>query len=301
MGDTPNAPAPATAPAEAIDPKAQTPSGQTPAAPSGDSTGNPVKDAAAAAVRKLKIDEQEVDEQEVIKTYKERKEHQRAANKNLQEGLKAKKQAEEFISMMKDKGKLFDVLKKLGHDPRKLSEEYLAEVLADEMLDPKDKELRNARQKLQSYEEREKQQLEELESKERDILKAKFAEQYSKEFVEALKTTGLPPTKDMVAAMAKYVARAAQIKMPMSAIEAAKLVQQDEEMRYKHRLANADPETIAKILGEEGLKKVRGYDTSRIKDPNANLNTPAEQGGRQKRDPDVKRMTPEEWRAFNRK
>src|SRR5690242_14369187 len=66
-----------------------------------------VKEAAAEAKRRLKIDDQEVDEDEVIKVYKDRKGHQRVANKELQEGLKAKKQAEEFISMMKDKGKLF--------------------------------------------------------------------------------------------------------------------------------------------------------------------------------------------------
>jgi hypothetical protein len=166
----------------------------------GASTGA-IKEAAAEARRKLKIGDEEVDEEEVFKVYKDRKGHQRAANKELQEGLKAKRQAEEFISMMKDKQKLFDALRKLGHDPRQLSEEYLAGVLEEEMLDPREKELREAKNKLRSYEDLEKKQKEEANKRRDEALKKKYAEDYTSQFVEALKTSGVPPTKPMVAKM----------------------------------------------------------------------------------------------------
>lgn len=273
---------------------ANTPQG---AAPSQE--GNAAKEAAAEAKRRLKIDDQEVDEDEVVKIYKQRKSHQQAANKELQEGLKAKRQAEEFVAMMKDKGKLFEVIQKLGHNPRSLAEEYLAQALEDEMMDPKEKQMREITNRLKTYEEREAQAKKEAEQKQLEAEKKHFADKYSAEFVEALKETGLPPTKVMVAEMAKYVAHSAKIKMPITAIEAARLVQQDEENRVKHRLQNADAEAIIKILGEEGLQKVRAFDTSRLKDPNAGLRTPTEQGEvRQKRDPS-QRMTPQQWRKFN--
>ncbi len=179
---------------------AATAPGQTPPATSGP-TGNPVKDAAAEAIRKhkLKVDGQEieVDEDELKRGYT----HQKAANKKLQEGLKYRKQAEEFITAMRDPGKLVDTLQKLGWEPKQIrdvAEKYLAGVLEDEMLDPKDKELKTTKQRLEEFERKEKAQKEADEQSHQDALKKKYAEQYSQEFIEALKTTGLPPTKDMV-------------------------------------------------------------------------------------------------------
>lgn len=265
------------------------------------------KEAAREAIRKLKIKnadgaEEEVDEAEVIKVYRERTGHQRAANKELQEGKAAKKQAEKFLQMMKDKGSLFDAIQKLGHDPRKLAEEYLAQVLEDELMDPRDKELKQTKTKLQQYEEMDKRQKEELAKRRDDELKKKFSEDYSKQFVEALKSTGLPPTKPMVAEMAKYIHRAAKINFEMTAMEAAKLVKEDMERAYSNLYGAADAETLVKLLGDGNLQKIRQYDTSRLKDPNAALKTPTEQGEpNQRSKANGKRMSPQEWREFNRK
>ncbi len=277
--------------------------GSTPAAPN--STGNPIKDAAAAAARKIKIDNDEVDENEVIKVYRDRKGHQRAANKELQEGRAARKQSEEFITAMRDPTKLVDTLQKLGWDSkqiRQVAEQYLSGVLEDEMMDPKDKELKTTKQKLEEFERQDKARKDDEENTRNEVLKKKYADEYSREFIEALKTTGIPPTKEHVGEMAKYISRAAKIKMPMTAVEAAKLVQQDIENRSSHLFKNMTPEQIIKIVGEDGLKKLREFDTSRLKDPNANLQTPADQGEvNRKRDTAAKRMTPAEWRAYNRK
>ena len=256
--------------------------------------------AAAEAMRKykLKVDGQEVevDEEELKRGYT----HQKAANKKLQEGLKAKRQAEEFISMMKDKGKLMEAIKKLGHDPRALSEEYLASILEEEMLDPREKELKSAKARLKAYEDLEKKQKEAKQKEADDQMKRKFSEDYSKQFIDALKTTGLPPTKTMVAEMAKYIKRAADMKFEMTAEEAAKLVKEDQETHYRNLFGEADPETLARLLGEPGLQKVRAHDTAKIKDPAAQLKTPETQGERKQRD-STKRMSPREWREFNRK
>lgn len=261
--------------------------------------GNPAKEAAQEALRKfkLKVDGQEVevDEEELKRGYT----HQKAANKKLQEGLKAKRQAEEFITLMKDKGKLFDALKKLGHDPRKLSEEFLASQLEEEMLDPREKELRQARQKLKEYEEQEQRKKEDADKKLQEEMKRKFSEDYSKQFVEALKTSGLPPTKAMVAEMAKYIKRAADLKFELTAVEAAKLVKEDVERSYTNLYGEADAETLIRLLGENGLKKIREFDTKRLKDPNAVLATPTEQEPVRRSD-GIKRMTPQQWRAYNR-
>ncbi len=290
--------APATTPAPqttapATDAKAPVTTEATP-------QGGEAKAAAAEAMRKYKLkvdgEEVEVDEEELKRGYT----HQRAANKKMQEGLRAKKQAEEFVRMMKDKGQLFEAIKKLGHDPRKLAEEYLITQLEDEMMDPKDKELKTYKTQLEQFQAKEKAAKEAQEKEAHEKLKAKYAEDYNKEFIEALKSTNLPPTKVMVAEMAKYIARAAAIQMPMTALEAAKLVQEDLDLFDKHRLQNADAEYLVKMLGEEGLNKVRTYDVSRLKDPAANLKTPQDQGEVTKRREHSKRMSPDEWRRFNK-
>lgn len=270
----------------------------------GGPTPDSVKQAAAEAKRKLKIDNEEVDEDEVVKTYKERKGHQRAANKALQEGLALRKQTEEFISIMKDKTKLITALEKIGYkkeDIRKLSEEFLAGALQEEMMDPREKALREAQTKLKTYEQLEQEQKKQAEERRNAELKKKFADDYTTQFVDALKTTGLPPTKPMVAEMAKYIYRASKIGFQMTAVEAAKLVREDVETNFRTLYGESDPETLVKLLGEQGLQKIRGYDTSRLKDPNAVLKTPTEQGEvNRKRDPG-RRMTTQEWRDYNRR
>ena len=279
---------------------AQKPTGEaTPQA--GGAQAGATKAAAAEAMRRLKIGEEEVDEAEVIKVYQSRKSHQQAANKELQEGKKLRRQNEEFIAKMKDKATLFDVIKKLGHDPRQLSEEFLASVLEEEMLDPREKELKSAKARLKAYEDLEKKQKEAKQKEADDQMKRKFSEDYSKQFIDALKVTGLPPTKKMVAEMASYIKRAADLKFEMTAEEAAKLVKDDQETHYRNLYGEADPETLARLLGDAGLQKVRTYDTAKIKDPAAQLKTPEEQGESRKKRDNTKRMTPQQWREFNRK
>lgn len=264
--------------------------------------GDPTKSAAQEAMRKhkLKVDGQEieVDDEELKRGYT----HQKAANKKLQEGLRAKKQAEEMVRLLKT-----DPLKvlsdpRIGHDVRKLAEEYLASQLEDEMLDPREKELRQYKKELAAYKESEKKKQDDELRKRDQALKAKYSEDYTNQFVDALKTTGLPATKGMVAEMAKYIHRAAGMKFEMTAKEAAQLVREDIEMAHRNLYGEADAETLVKLIGEQGLAKVRTFDTSRLKDPNSQLKTPETQGEPNTRKRNSgKRMSPQEWRDFNRK
>lgn len=266
---------------------------------------DPIKEAAKAAteaVRKYKVkvdgEELEVDESELLRGYS----HQKAANKILQQGAAARKQAEEFISMMRDPEKFYDTAKKLGHDPRKLAEEYLAKQLEDELLDPRDKELKEAKAKLKKIEDMEKAEKEAIEAKRNEVLKQKYAKDYSDQFVSALQETSLPPTKAMVAEMAKYVSRAAKIGFKMTAQEAAQLVKEDVQTAHQRLIGDSDGEVLIKLLGDDVANKIRKYDTQRLKSPEQNLKTPIEQPDVKRPRPSAhKRMNAKEWREFNRR
>ena len=199
-----------------------------PAQPKEQSTQEALKEAAAEAKRKLKIDNEEVDEDEVIKIYKSRKSHQQAANKELQEGKAARKQAEEFLQMMRDPEKFWEVAEKLGHkNTRELAEKLLVKQIEDETMDPRDKELRDAKARLKAIEDMERKQKEQVEQARLEEMKQKYVKDYETQFIDALKTTDLPPTKPMIAEMAKYISRSAKIGFKMTPKEAAQLVKED--------------------------------------------------------------------------
>ena len=269
-------------------------------APAGDA---PVtKEAAREAIRKhkLKVDgeEIEVDEDELKRGYS----HQRAANRILQEGKAARKQAEEFISMMKDKGQLKQALQKLGYDPRALAEEMLIAELEEEKLDPRDRELRDTKTKLKTLEDLDKRQKEAVEAKRDAELKTKFAADYTKQFTDALGESKLPANKQTVAKMAGYIHQSAKLGFKMTAIEAAQLVKEDIQAAHQALLGNSDADMLISLLGEDGIKKIQQHSIDKLRSPDKYLSTPQGQGEvkRINREP-KQRMTARDWREFNRK
>lgn len=268
--------------------------------PPGSAQTGDVSSAAKEAMRKFKVKVEgkdlEVDEKELLRGYS----HQRVANKALQEGKALRKQAEEFVAMLKDEAKLKDVLQKLGHDPRKLSEKILAQHLEDELMDPRDRELRDTKAKLAQIEEMDKRQKEAIEAKRLEHVKQRFMKEYETDFISALDKTGLPPTKPMVAEMAKYISRSAKIGFKMSAMEAAQLVKEDVQNLTQRLVGDSDGDTLIKLLGDNVANKIRKYDTSRIKTPEQVLQTPPEQVRRNREKEPKKRMSIREWQLMKR-
>lgn len=269
---------------------AQTPQGKE---------GNPISDAANEVLKKyrVKVDGQdlEVDEKELLRGYS----HQKAANKILQEGKAKAKEAESLLSQLKEGKGVFDLLKTLGHDPRKMTEEYLSEQLKYEMLDEREKALIEKDKKLKEYEERDKKAEEEKRKAIEDAAMKKYSQQYSEEIVSALKESSVPQNKDSVQRIAKYLAQSAKFKIQMTAQEAVKLVEQDLLDVQSRIYKDMSAEQLLKFLGEDGFQKIRSYDAQKIRTPEQNLSTPNEQGkiNNKKKGP----WSMQEWRAYNRK
>jgi len=291
--------------ADAVIPEAETADavnvpGGTAQAKQDDLNGNAIKQAAQEAMRrhKLKVDgeEIEVDDNELKRGYA----HQKAANKRMQEGISKQKQAEEFINMMRDPQLFYEAAQRLGHNPRDLAEKYLTAQLEDELADPRDLELRQTKAQLKQYEDWQAQQKQAQDQQQMETLKAKYAQDYTNQFVAALEGSGLPPSKLVVSEMARYVQDYASNGIKISAAEAAQLVKEDVTERHRKLIEETDGEMLIKLLGEKTANKVRKWDTSRIKTPEDNLRTPAKSGNppapRQNRS---SRMTPAEWKRYN--
>ena len=261
-----------------------------------------IGDIAKEATRKYKVKvdgaDHEVDEAELVRGYG----HQRAANKILQEGKSARSQAEQFISMMKDPEQFYEAAKKMGHDPRVLAEKYLSAQLEDELMDPREKELKDTKAKLKHYDDLERKQLEQVEEKRHNELRERYQKDYETSFITALQESKLPPTKGMVAEMAKYISRSAKIGFVMSASEAAQLVKEDVQRSQLSLFGDSDGDTLLRLLGDEAANKILQARGAKVKSPEANLKTPETQGQPSERTRNnTKRMSPKEWRDFNRK
>jgi hypothetical protein len=247
---------------------------------------------------KVKGQEVEVDENELKRGYS----HQQAANKEMQEAKQMKAEVRSLIESLKDENKLMEAVRQLGHDPRGLSEKYLASIIEDELLDPKEREFRQTKQKLQQYEEGERRQKEAEQQRIHKEMERKFSQDYTKQFTDVLDKSDLPVTKETIGKMAFYIKKAAEIdKYAMSAEEAAMLVKEDFQKTYRSVVASADGEKLLKLLGEDVAAKIRKYDTSKVKDPAQFLKTPENQQLHDRKPRSNKPLTQKEWRDFNRR
>lgn len=272
--------------------------------PKSDTSSQPTaeqKEAAREQIRRFKVkvggEDREVDEKELIRGYS----HQQHASRVLQEGQAARKQAETFIQLMKDPDRFYEVAKQLGHDPRGLAEKYLVSQLEDEMMDPREKEFRDAKKKLQVIEEKERKQQESIEAQRLEEVKQRYVKDFEEKFITALQQSNLPPTKPMIAEMAKYISRSAKIGFKMEPHEAAQLVKEDIQKAQQSLIGSADGETLLKLFGDETAKKILQARGSKVKQ--TNFSTPSEQTRRevQPANKSGKRMSAKEWREFNRK
>lgn len=269
-------------------------------APKEESTQESLKEAAAEAKRRMKIGEEEVDEDEVIRIYKERKGHQRAANEELQKGKAYRRQAEQLINMMKDPEAAFEILSKLGHDARALAEKHLVRQLEEENMDPRERELRDTKKKIQHYEDLEQKKIQAAEAARHQELTKKYTEEYNSTFPKAAQEHGLPATKETIGRMAAYIHKAAKFSsFKMTPSEAAQLVRQDIEKAQQTVFANADGQALLKLLGDEGAKKLLMARGQQVKQ--TGYSTPTEQPNRREiASSKSGRMTQQEWRRYNR-
>ncbi len=286
-------------------PNTAAPAAETNATPNQatEAKASPTEGMTPAEIRKYKVkvmgEEREVDEKELIRGYS----HQQAANKAMQEGLKSKKQAEEFISMLKDEGRLFEVLEKIGHNPRTLAEKYLAAQIEEELMDPKDRELKMTKAQIEAYKKKEQDEIERQEHAKMQEISSKYAKEYTEQFTKALEEEKLPAKKETIQDMARYIKRATEIGFKMTPQEAAKLVKEDNINKIRHLTQGLSGEQIVQLYGEDVANNLRKWDTSRVKTPEQNLKTPAQQADREykPRQKPLKRMSAQEWREFNRK
>ncbi len=255
----------------------------------------------AAEIKKFKVkidgQESEVDEAELVSGYQTRK----ASDKAFREGQAAKKQAEQFASLLKS-----DFLKVLESPELGLSEDQIIDQLEQYMYKKyKFRDLPEDQQRLlKDSEELQRIRDEQNESKKRQdeekaqALQAHYADQYSKQFVSALETSGLPKTERTIRSMVRHMTNALQNGIDVTPQEVVHLVREDYDSDYKSLYQSADPQTLIKLLGEDVVRKLVEANTSNLRSPlqEAVRNTSKPSGPGSSITKKGKAMTKQEWR-----
>lgn len=252
------------------------------------------------AIEKYKIMVDGLEEEVDLPELKKRAQKASSADKKWQESAKIRRQSEDLIRLLKSDPLRVLSHPSLGHDVRKIAEDFLFQRIQEDAMTPEQKESADAKRKVKEYEEMIQAQKSEEEKKRADALRARYEDSYSRDIIETLKTSGLPQTPSTVKRMAYYMHQALIKGYELKAGDVVDLVKTDYETEIKELFGPLDAERLISLLGEDTAKKIRLADLSKLKRPGqtikANEQAPSPEGTQKK-----KGITLEEWRERNRK
>ena len=189
------------------------------------------------------------------------------ADKKFSDASRQRDELIQVIGDLKDPTKLFPLLEKMGHNTRKITEDFLLAELEKEQMTTEQREVLDLRKKIKNMEDADSLKKTEDEKQEVSVTEAKYRAEFDKQFTEALKDEDIPKTKESVAKMAYYMEAAMNEGTDISARDAASLVKQDMESYYKDMAKNLEPEQLIKLFGEDLPKKFKNFDLSKITTP----------------------------------
>lgn len=272
----------------------------------GEGTGSDVKDAIKSAANQVKQKfEFVVDGKVVTKEYtpaqvKQMLQKAEGADRRFQDASRIDQMNKEILWLAKNAPEKLLSHPAVGLDPYKWAENLLYEKIKLEQMDPKERELMETQQKLKAIEEQ-KQAIERQYQNERLQKAVQYArENNQREISTALKNSGMPVNNYTMKRTAHYMLEAMDMNVKVTPEEVLPLVQEDYKNEQQALFSSADEETLASILGEENLKKIRKYEMARLKvkeqpkgeRKNTSLRSPK---------PGEKKMTMDEFREHNEK
>lgn len=246
---------------------------------------------------KLKIDGEESDY--TLDEIKQMAQKAKGAEKRMQEGSTAKKQAEQFVNLLKNDITALLKNKDLGLNKEQVRaklEEYLYEEYKWESLSEEERQVLTEREELkQIKQEREEAKRQQQEAQER-ALEERLTADYDRQFTEALNASGLPKVPKTVQYMIQHMTTALQAGIKVTPMEVAQLVREDYEREMKEIFGSTDKDTLAKILGEGKVRELREADIGKLKNPLDRAKVNDGKGGYSAPKKTAQKLSKDEWR-----
>lgn len=178
-----------------------------------------------------------------------------------------KEQFDKFIEMMETNPK--ETLKQMfaskNADLIKIAEDLLMEQIENEMLDPKEKELKELRAEKERYAKQLEEQKKQQEQAEQERLSNQYIEQFETEIIHVLENSDLPRTEGTIKRLANYKLLGLQKGVDIPFTKIAELVEQDIETEIAQLFGAGKSDKLMRLLGEERLKEIRKTDLDRVK------------------------------------
>ena len=231
---------------------------------------------------KLKVDgkEQEVvykTEEELIRDVQKA----RAADARFQEAARLRKQVEGLVGKLRNQQTLLSALEELGYSPEmidKMAEARVARRLDEELMDPKERELKQLRQEAEAR----KRALEAQET-ERAIQVMDY------KIRQALSQSDLPKTAAMYDRMIFALQTAHENGYELEPADIVPFVEKSYQEELGQALQQVGPEKLKNVIGEQAYQKLFGTPAAHPTTPDV---TGSPSGGRGARRPE-KRYGPD--------
>lgn len=215
---------------------------------------------------KLKVDgveeEVELNDQEIAKELQ----LARKARKEIQDSSELKKEISKFLQDLKNDP--LKILKDpaLGLDVDRLTEEYLAKKLEDQMKDPVQLEKERLEAELEELRNEQKRTLEEREKQEYELLVQKHEQDLEEKTQEALETSGLPKSPYVLKRMADVMMSALQNQKDITPKQALNIVKKEMNRDLKEMFSVSSEDLLEELLGGDNLKRLNKRQLSKLKE-----------------------------------
>lgn len=248
---------------------------------------------------KLKVDGEEIEDEIDFNDeegLKRKLQLSYAAKKRMEEAKAAKAKAFEIIKAFEEDPS--NVFKKLGPKGREAAERYLLEQIQEEMLDPKDKELRDLKKFKEEIEKERETAKEAAKRKELEAQEAKYAEDFQKTIISALDKSGLPKSPESIKRMAQVMSKNLELGLELTPDELAHEVKNDLQGMLKSLIKEASGDQLVAMFGEDIANRIRKYDIQKLQEKQGSVF-----GKSNKQEVSIPRpksnrpMTMDEWKA----
>ena len=157
------------------------------------------------------------------------------------------------------------LLKAAGIDPDEWAEEHTRNFITEHQMTDEEREARAKDDRLKEYERQDKEREDQADDANVALIQRQVAKEITEQMPLVLEKYNIPPTKAMARQILGKMRRERnENNYPISIDEAAHWVSEEVYKVNKNHLSEMSAEDVYAYLGEDGMKKLRKHDLSRL-------------------------------------
>lgn len=216
-------------------------------------------------MRKVKVNGKEhvVDEDTVFREYQK----YQAANELFQQANMSKKQVTDFVRALQENPD--EVLRnpQLGINKRELAEKWLREEIEAELVDPKDRRLKELEEENNGYKSKEEEKRQAKEQEEHQARVTEYRQQISTDLERAMEATVLKKDEATLREMASVMRMAIEQGIEVTPEEIARHVETKKLNNFIQVAQRLDGDQLLEFLGKDVTNKIRKADLAKLRGP----------------------------------